>query len=39
MARHRSHSIEFKWQIAQEFMTGETLHALAKRDHDRDRFC
>jgi transposase len=28
MAKHRSHSIEFKRQIAQEFIAGETLHAL-----------
>jgi transposase len=31
MAKHRSHSIEFKRQVAQEFITGETLHALANR--------
>jgi transposase-like protein len=36
MARHRSHSIEFKRQVAQEFMAGETLHALARR-HDVSR--
>jgi len=36
MARHRSHSIEFKRQVAQEFIAGETLHALAKR-HDVSR--
>jgi len=36
MARHRSHSIEFKRQVAQEFMAGETLHGLAKR-HDVSR--
>ena len=36
MAKHRSHSIEFKRQIAQEFIAGETLHALAKR-HDLSR--
>src|SRR6202140_2261215 len=36
MARHRSHSIEFKRQIAQEFLAGETLHGLAKR-HDISR--
>ncbi len=35
-ARHRTHSIEFKRQIAQEFVAGETLHALAKR-HDLSR--
>ena len=29
MARHRTHSIEFKRQIAQEFVAGESLHALA----------
>ena len=33
MARHRTHSIEFKRQVAQEFLGGETLHGLAKR-HD-----
>ena len=31
MAEHRSHSIEFKRQVAQDFLTGETLHGLAKR--------
>jgi transposase len=36
MARHRSHSVEFKRQIAQEFLAGETLHGLAKR-HDVSR--
>src|SRR3546814_17732680 len=36
MARHRSHSIEFKRQVAQEFLAGETLHGLAKR-HDISR--
>ena len=30
------HSIEFKRQIAQEFLAGETLHGLAKR-HDISR--
>ena len=33
MAKHRTHSIEFKRQVAQEFLAGETLHELAKR-HD-----
>src|SRR5580700_3985911 len=33
MAKHRTHSIEFKRQVAQEFLVGETLHGLAKR-HD-----
>jgi transposase-like protein len=36
MARHRSHSIEFKRQVAQEYHAGETLHGLAKR-HDISR--
>jgi hypothetical protein len=26
MARHRSHSLEFKRQVAQEYLGGETLH-------------
>ena len=29
MARHRMHSIEFKRQVCQEFLGGETLHGLA----------
>ena len=36
MAKHRLHSIEFKRQIAQEFIAGETIHGLAKR-HDVSR--
>ncbi|KAB7783826.1 hypothetical protein [Methylorubrum populi] len=36
MARHRSHSIAFKRQVAQEYPSGETLHGLAKR-HDLSR--
>ena len=36
MAKHRTHSIEFKRQIAQEFIAGEALHALASR-HDISR--
>jgi transposase-like protein len=36
MTRHRSHSAAFKRQVAQEFVAGETLHALAKR-HDVSR--
>ncbi len=36
MAKHRTHSIEFKRQIAQDFIAGETLHALAGR-HDISR--
>lgn len=33
MAKHRTYSIEFKRQVAQEYLAGETLHGLAKR-HD-----
>ena len=33
MAKHRTHSVEFKRQVAQEYLAGETLHGLAKR-HD-----
>ena len=36
MAKHRTHSIEFKRQVAQEYLGGETLHGLAKR-HDLSR--
>lgn len=36
MVKHRSHSIEFKRQVAQEFLAGETLHGLARR-HDVSR--
>ena len=36
MARHRSHSVAFKRQVAGEFVAGETLHALSKR-HDISR--
>ena len=36
MARHRSHSVAFKRQVAQEFIAGETLHGLARR-HDVSR--
>ena len=31
MAKHRTHSVEFKQQVSQEYLAGETLHALAKR--------
>jgi transposase-like protein len=31
MAKHRTHSVEFKRQVVQEFLGGESLHALAKR--------
>ena len=36
MAKHRTYSVEFKRQIAQEYLGGETLHGLAKR-HDLSR--
>lgn len=36
MAKHRSHSIEFKRRVAQENLGGETLHGLAFR-HDLSR--
>lgn len=36
MRQRRPHSIEFKRQVAQAFIDGETLHALAKR-HDLSR--
>jgi transposase-like protein len=31
MAKHRSYPIEFKRQVAQEYLAGETFHGLAKR--------
>ena len=36
MAMHRRHSLEFKRQVAQAFIAGDTLHGLAKR-HDLSR--
>ena len=36
MARHRTYSIEFKRQVAQEFLGGESLNGLARR-HDISR--
>jgi transposase len=36
MAQHRSHSVAFKRQVAQEFIGGEALHALSRR-HDISR--
>jgi transposase len=36
MAKHRSHSVEFKRQVVQEYLGGETLHGLGKR-HDVSR--
>jgi len=31
MTKHRSHSVAFKRQVAQEFIAGETLHGLSQR--------
>jgi transposase-like protein len=36
MTKHRSHSAAFKRQVAEVFIAGETLHALAQR-HDISR--
>lgn len=36
MAKHRTHSVEFKRQVSQEYLSGETLHGLSKR-HDLSR--
>ncbi|WP_131113309.1 transposase [Lichenihabitans psoromatis] len=36
MSQHRTHSVEFKRQVVQEYLAGETLHGLAKR-HDLSR--
>ena len=36
MAKNRTHSIAFKRQIAQDYLSGEPLHSLAKR-HDLSR--
>lgn len=36
MVRHRTHNIEFKRQIVQEYLAGETLHSLGRR-HDLSR--
>ncbi|HEX9215134.1 MAG TPA: transposase [Bradyrhizobium sp.] len=36
MAKHRSYSIEFKRQVVQDYLSGETLHGLGKR-HDISR--
>jgi transposase len=36
MPRHRSHSVAFERQVAEEYLAGETLHGLAKR-HDISR--
>ena len=31
MRKHRSYPIEFRRQVAQEYLAGETLQGLAKR--------
>lgn len=36
MTRHRSHSVEFKRQVVQEFLAGQPLQGLAVR-HDLSR--
>lgn len=36
MAKHRTHSVEFKRQVSQEYLAGETLHGLSNR-HDISR--
>ncbi|MGW9331114.1 transposase [Bosea sp. NPDC055594] len=36
MAQHHTNSIEFKRQVAQDYLAGETLHSLARR-HDLSR--
>ena len=36
MTKHRTHSVEFKRQVTQEYLAGETLHGLSKR-HDISR--
>ena len=39
MTKHRSHSAAFKRQVAEEFIAGETLHALSKRHDISRRLC
>jgi transposase len=36
MAKHRTYGVAFKRQVAQEYLTGDSLHGLAKR-HDLAR--
>jgi len=36
MARHRTHSIEFKRHVVEEYLGGEPLHVLSKQ-HDLAR--
>jgi transposase-like protein len=37
MAKHRTHSIEFKRQVVQEFLGGESPHALSPSAHGISR--
>ena len=37
MAKNRSYPIEFKRQVAQEYLAGETFHGLANRHAIRKR--
>ena len=32
MAKHRSYSVEFKRQVVQDYLAGETLYGLAKHE-------
>jgi transposase-like protein len=36
MRKHRSYPVDFKRQVAQEYLAGETLHGLARR-HEINR--
>lgn len=36
MVKHRTHSVEFKRQVVQEYLGGETLHGMSNR-HDLSR--
>lgn len=36
MTKHRTYSADFKRQVSQEYLAGETLHGLSKR-HDISR--
>ena len=36
MRKHRSYPVEFKRQVAQEYLAGETLHGLATHEINRN---
>jgi len=36
MAKHRTHRVEFKRQVSQEYLSGETLPGLSKRHNMRN---